>query len=182
MKHDAVIEATRRWVASVVIGLNLCPFARRVFDANRIRFVVTDVEDEVALLAVLTTELDFLRNEPRERTETTLLIHPRVLADFLDYNDFTATADQLLDDLGLRGTIQLASFHPAYQFAGTATDAAENYTNRSPFPMLHLLREASISEVADNPDFLAGIPERNIAVLRQLGRDEMAKRLKATTE
>src|SRR3954462_5488311 len=148
MDEQRVIDATRRWVAGVVIGLNLCPFARRVFDAGLIRYAVTAAADAGALLDDLARELTALAAAPRAEVETTLLIHPRALADFLDYNDFLADADRLVRDLGLRGVIQIAGFHPAYQFAGTAPDAAENYTNRSPHPMLHLLREDSITEVA----------------------------------
>ena len=177
--QEAEIAATRRWIFAVVIGLNLCPFARRVFESDRIRYVVTDVQDEEGLLGVLTDELRTLVAAPRTSVETTLVIHPNALADFLDYNDFLATADDLIRDLRLRGVIQIASFHPHYQFAGTSPDAVENYTNRSPFPMLHLLREESISEVAGDPDELLKIPERNIETLRRLGHEEMQRRLKS---
>lgn len=164
-----VIEQTRRWITDVVIGLNLCPFAKRVFDAELIRFVVTEVADEDSLLEVLADELKWLAAAPRSELETTILIHPNVLADFLDYNDFLHEADRLLKRLRLDGTIQIASFHPRYQFAGTDPDAPENGTNRSPFPMLHLLREISITEVASHPETLFGIPERNIETMRRRG-------------
>lgn len=177
----AAVEATRRWVASVVIGLNLCPFARRVAEAGRIRYVVTAAADAEALRVALAAELTALASAPREEVETTLLIHPRALADFLDYNDFVAEADRLIRRLGLRGVIQVAGFHPEYRFAGTAADAAENYTNRSPYPMLHLLREASVTEVSGDPEALAAIPQRNVELLRELGRDEMVARLRAAT-
>lgn len=176
MNPDAVIDATRRWIAGVVVGLNLCPFARRVFDADRIRYVVTAAVDAEALRQDLSRELTALAAAPRSAVETTLLIHPRVLADFLDYNDFLAVGDRLLGTLGLRGTIQIASFHPDYRFAGTAPDAVENYTNRSPYPMLHLLREVSVSEVADDPAALEDIPRRNVETLRQLGRAAILER------
>lgn len=153
----------------MVIGLNLCPFARRVFNGELIRYVVTGATDADQLRAALSDELTKLVNSPRNRVETTLLIHPLALPDFLDYNDFLADSDQLIDDLDLRGAIQLASFHPRYQFAGTQPDDVENYTNRSPHPMLHLLREDSVSEVNNDPQVTAGIPERNIATLRALG-------------
>jgi hypothetical protein len=182
MDEQGVIDATRRWVAAVVIGLNLCPFARRVFDASLIRYAVTAAADEGALLDVLSRELAALAAAPRAEVETTLLIHPRALADFLDYNDFLADADRLIRDLGLRGVIQIAGFHPDYRFAGTSPDAAENYTNRSPHPMLHLLREDSITEVADDPAALAAIPRRNIETLRGLGRAEILARLRAITD
>ncbi|MCI0699695.1 MAG: DUF1415 domain-containing protein [Planctomycetia bacterium] len=179
--QQAIIAATRRWISSIVIGLNLCPFARRVFESDRIRYVVTDAANEETLLAVLTHELPVLAAASRTEVETTILIHPNALADFYDYNDFLATADNLIRDLRLRGVIQIASFHPNYQFAGLTPDAVANYTNRSPFPMLHLLREESITEVSDDTDTLLKIPERNIETLRRLGRDEMLRRLKEVT-
>ena len=171
-----VIERTRRWIAEIVIGLNLCPFARRVFDAGRIRYAVSPATTPAALLDDLANELRALAGS--DEFETTLLIHPRVLGDFLDYNDTLADADALVDTLRLRGVIQLASFHPAYQFAGTEPDAVENYTNRSPYPMLHLLRESSISAVADDEEALLEIPERNVETLRALGREGILARLR----
>src|SRR5258708_27475816 len=139
MDTPSVIDATRRWISSIVIGLNLCPFAQRVFDADRIRYVVSDAADESRLLADLTRELAGLVAAPISAVETTLLIHPHALGDFLDYNDFLGAADELLANLGMQGTIQIASFHPEYRFAGTEADAVENYTNRSPYPIVHLL-------------------------------------------
>jgi hypothetical protein len=177
--EQAVAEATRRWVADVVIGLNLCPFARRVIDASRVRFAVTPAADPDTLLDALGEELRVLVSTPRAEVETTLLIHPRALADFADYNDFLPEADRLVRRLGLRGVVQIASFHPEYQFADATPDAVENYTNRSPHPMLHLLREESVTEVAGDPDALAAIPGRNVEMLRRLGRAEMLARLRA---
>ncbi len=162
-----------------MIGLNLCPFAQRVFDANTIRYVVSDSADAAALLDDLARELAALVAAPIATVETTLLIHPRVLGDFLDYNDFLGDAEELLADLGLQGIVQIASFHPQYQFAESDTDAMENYTNRSPYPMLHLLREASVSAVAASPRELLEIPRRNIQVLRDLGRDTILEKLRA---
>src|SRR5262249_20698112 len=176
--QEAVTEAPRRWVSAVVIGLNLCPFARRVFEAGLIQYVVTDAADEDTLLGALEIELTALAAAPRSAVETTLLIHPRVLTDFLDYNDFLAAADRLVRNLDLRGTIQIASFHPDYRFAGTSPGAVENYTNRSPYPMLHLLREESVSEVAGDPERLLEIPGRNIETLRRLGREKVLELLK----
>ena len=167
------IDATRRWIADVVIGLNLCPFARKVFDAGLVRYVETDVADEDSLLHELTRELTALNAEARSAVETTLLIHPRALTDFLDFNDFLAEADKLVRRLGLEGVIQVASFHPDYQFADTDPDAVENFTNRSPYPMLHLLREDSVAEVAGDPEALAAIPRRNVELLRRLGRERL---------
>jgi len=182
LDEQAIIDAARHWVAAVVIGLNLCPFARRVADAGRIRYAVTAAADPDALLMSLDMELRALTAAPRASVETTLLIHPRALQDFLDYNDFLPQADGLVRDLGLRGVIQIAGFHPSYQFAGTSSDAVENYTNRSPHPMLHLLREESVTEVAGDPAALAAIPQRNIETLRGLGRAEILARLRAATD
>jgi hypothetical protein len=179
---DAATSATRRWVESTVIGLNLCPFARRVADAGLIRYVSTDAKDGPTLLGVLGDELRLLAAAPRSEVETTLVIHPDVLGDFLDYNDFLGDADALVRRLGLEGVIQLASFHPLYRFAGTRPEAAENFTNRSPFPMVHLLREDSVSEVAGDREALARIPERNVELLRRIGRAALAERLRGVRE
>ena len=163
----------------MVVGLNLCPFAQRVFQAGKIRYVVTDTHDDTSLLSDLTRELEGLASSPISAVETTLLIHPRALGNFLDYNDFLSAGERRVADLGLRGTIQIASFHPDYRFAGTDADAVENYTNRSPYPMLHLLREQSISEVASDPDDLLEIPRRNVTTLRRLGREKILEKLRA---
>jgi hypothetical protein len=179
MDEPAVIDETCRWIAEVVIGLNLCPFARKPFAAGLIRCVVTPAATEEELLNALAVELTALANTPRSSVETTLLIHPNVLTDFLDYNDFLAAADERLRELGLEGVIQIASFHPQYRFAGTKPDAVENYTNRSPFPMLHLLREESISEVNRGPEAMADIPARNVETLKALGRARILAMLDA---
>jgi hypothetical protein len=165
----AIVAATRQWLEKAVIGLNLCPFARAVYVREQIRYVVSGAETPEALLSELLGELQALAAADPERIETTLLIHPRTLADFLDYNDFLGVADAVVEELGLTGILQIASFHPRYQFAGTGPDDVENYTNRSPYPMLHLLRESSVERaVAAFPD-AAGIYEKNIATLRRLG-------------
>ncbi len=179
MDRESVIDHTRRWIASVVIGLNLCPFAQRVFLADRIRYVVSDAEDEAALFQQLATELETLATASIATVETTLLIHPRVLADFLDYHDFVGMGERLIEDLGLEGVIQIAGFHPKYQFADTEPEDVENYTNRSPYPMLHLLREESITAVAGDPEALDAIPQRNIETMRTLGREKILERRKA---
>jgi hypothetical protein len=180
MDHQDVIERTRGWISAMVIGLNLCPFARRVFDAGGIRYAVTETRDEVTLREELAAELKALAACPAARVETTLLIHPHVLTRFLDYNDFVGAGEQLVAALGLRGVIQLAGFHPEYQFAGTAPGAVENYTNRSPYPMLHLLREASVTAATSDPRHQAdAIPRRNVETLRGLGRERVLERLRA---
>jgi hypothetical protein len=179
MDRQSVIDTTRRWIESVVIGLNLCPFARRVFEGGTVRYAVSDAEDEKGLLDDLARELQFLAATPIADVETTLLIHPRAFTDFLAYNDFLDPAEQLLAELGLEGVIQLAGFHPDYQFVDTDPDAVENYTNRSPYPMLHLLREDSVSAVAGDPDELLEIPRRNIETLKALGIVKIREKLQA---
>jgi hypothetical protein len=165
---QAVVDETRKWLKNVVIGLNLCPFARAVYDAGRIRYVVSDAVNAEALLAQLADELRLLRTLDPATTETTLLIHPRVLGDFLEYNDFLDLADEALEELELDGVFQIASFHPCYQFEGTEPDDVTNHTNSSPYPMLHILREASVERaIADYPD-ADRISERNIETMRRL--------------
>jgi hypothetical protein len=152
-----------------VIGLNLCPFAESVYRAGRVRFRVSEQRYGAALLDELRSELTGLHAADPLRCETTLLIHPWVLADFVEYNDFLEVCEAAIVELGLEGELQVASFHPQYQFSGTRSDDIENYTNRSPFPMLHLLREASIERaVAAVPD-TDEIYRRNIRTLRDLG-------------
>lgn len=171
MNEGTVIQATRKWVEDVVVGYNLCPFAKRELVKDRVRFVVTEANNEDELLQALQTELLRLEDEPE--IETTLLIHPQVLHDFPDYNEFLGAADGLLTYLDMEGIYQIASFHPDYQFADTAPDAAENYTNCSPFPMLHLLREASLEAAIDNHPDVDGIPSRNIELMNKLGAEKM---------
>ena len=174
---DAITASVRHWVESVVVDLNLCPFAGRELRQERIRFVVTSSTSEAELLASLQAELEWLDTHPA--IETTLLIHPQVLQDFDDYNQFLETADDLLNALGVDGMYQLASFHPHYQFAETATDDVENYTNRSPYPMLHLLREQSLERsIASYPD-TDQIPLRNIALMKRLGVARLKQLLRA---
>ena len=163
----------------MVIGLNLCPFARRAFQAGRLRYAVSGAGDAAALLRDLAAELGVLASSPASAVESALLIHPRALGDFLDYNDFLGVGDRLVGALGLRGVIQIASFHPDYRFAGTAPGSVANYTNRSPYPMLHLLREESISAVAGDADEALEIPRRNVRTLKDLGREKILERLKA---
>ncbi|MBL8306970.1 MAG: DUF1415 domain-containing protein [Rubrivivax sp.] len=163
------IEATQGWLERAVIGLNLCPFAKAVHSKGRIRWVESTAETPEALLGELLQELQALATADPDEIETTLLVHPRVLADFRDFNDFLALADLALVELGLEGTLQIASFHPDYRFAGTRASDISNATNRSPHPTLHLLRESSIERaVATYPDAEA-IFGRNVETLRSLG-------------
>jgi uncharacterized protein len=173
--EEEVVAATRAWVEKAVIGLDLCPFARTVYIRDQVRFVVSEAETPEDLLADLIRELRALEAADPEAVDTTLLIHPRVLGDFLDYNDFLDVAEAAVADLGLEGEVQVASFHPRYQFAGTEPDDVENYTNRSPYPILHLLREASVERaVAAFPD-PSEISEKNVETLRRLGREGWKK-------
>ncbi len=163
------IEETRHWLEAAVIGLNLCPFAKSVHGKGQIRWVLSEARDSGALLADLVRELHFLAAADPQAVDTTLLVHPQVLTDFLDFNDFLDVADAALVELGLDGTLQVASFHPQYQFADSAPGDIGNHTNRSPHPTLHLLREASIERaVASVPD-AASIYERNVETLQRLG-------------
>ena len=171
------LEATRRWLERAVIGLNLCPFAKAVQAKGQVRLVLSDATTPEALLEDLGEALLHLRDTPAEQVDTTLIVHPGVLTDFLDYNDFLEQADALVEQLDLEGVLQVASFHPAYQFAGTQPEDVENCTNRSPYPTLHLLREDSVSRaVAAYPDPDA-IVERNIETLARLGADGFRKLL-----
>lgn len=172
--HEQIIATTRNWLEKAVIGLNLCPFAKAVHIKNQIRYVVTDADSVEGLLPVLIEELQALAAAAPAAIDTTLLIHPRVLTDFLDYNDFLDVADAAVDDLGLEGEIQVASFHPDYQFAGTGPDDIDNYTNRAPYPTLHLLREDSVARAVDAFPQAAEIFEKNIETLRRLERENLA--------
>lgn len=166
--NDAtIIEPTKRWVEQAVIGLNLCPFAKREWVKDRVRILVSHDTEEWALLATLHAELDFLEANPE--VETTLIVHPDLLADFFDYNQFLGDADALLSGLDLEGIYQIASFHPDYQFGGTEPDDPENYTNRSPFPMLHLLRESSLEDAIERYPDVDSIPDNNMDLMNKKG-------------
>ena len=167
----AVEQHVRRWLERAVIGLNLCPFAKSVYQKAQVRIVVSDASTERALLEQLGEELALLRDTPAEAIDTTLLVHPQVLQDFLDYNDFLDDADALVEAMDLAGELQVASFHPDYQFADTAPDDAGNLTNRAPWPTLHLLREASIDRAVAAYPAPDAIIERNIATMRELGAE-----------
>ena len=174
---DRIEADVRRWLERVVIGLNLCPFAKAVYARQQVRIVVSDAGTEGALLEQLGEEMALLRDTPAEDIDTTLLVHSRVLQDFLDYNDFLDTADALVEAMELDGVLQVASFHLHYQFAGTEPDDAENLTNRAPYPILHLLREDSVDRaVAAYPEPDA-IIERNVATMRELGIEGFRKLL-----
>ena len=169
------VATTRQWVERAVIGLNLCPFAKAVYVKQQVRFVLSDASTPEALLEELAEELVLLRDADPDQVDTTLIIHPDVLTDFLDYNDFLDNADAAVEALDLQGVIQVASFHPDYQFAGTMPDDISNYTNRSPYPTLHLLREASIDRAVEAFPDADVIVERNVKTLDALGHAGWAK-------
>lgn len=169
MDDESVIAATREWLEKAVIGLNLCPFAKAVYVKNQVRIVVSGAKHLDGLLEDLDRELDFLATADPDEVDTTLLIHPTLLPDFLDFNDFLQLVEAAVEEHELEGVIQVASFHPQFQFEGTEPDDMGNFTNRAPFPTLHLLREASIERaVAAFPE-AETIFERNIETLEKLG-------------
>ncbi len=176
-KSQSISESVRHWVETLVVDLNLCPFARAELLKDRVRFTVSDATTEPQLLLDLQQELELLSSN--EAIETTLLIHPYVLQDFDTYNQFLDQVDALSVQLDLEGIYQVASFHPDYQFAGTASDAAENYTNRAPYPILHLLREESLERAIAGYPGVEQIPERNIELLEGMGAEKMQALLRA---
>ena len=169
MNRDDVIAAMRQWLEKAVIGLNLCPFAKAVYVKNQVRFVVSEARHVDAFLEELDRELDFLAAADPQEVDTTLLIHPTLFPDFLDFNEVVGIAEEAVAEHELEGVLQVASFHPAFQFEDTAPEAIGNYTNRAPFPTLHLIREESLARaVAAYPD-AEDIYLRNIETLEKLG-------------
>jgi len=168
---DNVIANVRYWVGSFVVELNLCPFAERELANDRVRFTVSDADTAEQLLGSLQGELALLSRE--NSIETTLLVHPDALTDFRDYNQFLSRVDDLLEHLELDGVFQVASFHPDYQFEGTAPEDAENYTNRSPYPMLHIIRQESVFQASSSYPGVNQVPVRNIKLMNQLGKDKL---------
>ncbi|MFI4891441.1 MAG: DUF1415 domain-containing protein [Steroidobacterales bacterium] len=164
-----MLAATRLWLERAVIGLQLCPFAAPVYRAGRVRFQVSEARKPEQLLEDLGVELRWLQARDESECETTLLIHPWVLNDFLDFNDFLDAAQRLLAAFGLEGGLQIASFHPRFQFAATQPDEIGNYTNRAPYPTLHLLREDSIARAVDGLEDPDEIYRANIRTLQTLG-------------
>jgi hypothetical protein len=180
LDNETITGAVRRWVDTFVVGMDLCPFAERELIKDRIRFIATEAKTEEQLLMALETELQLLDSE--STIETTLLIHPHVLQDFADYNQFLELADGLLVQMNLEGIFQVASFHPDYRFGGTAPDDAENYTNRSPWPMLHLIREDSLEKAIAGYADIDQVPARNIERMNATGVDRLRELLRACSE
>jgi len=171
--HEQQLSQTREWVEQFVVQLNLCPFAGAVAQKNGIRYRMSTATNIDVLYDEFLQELLFLHEQPVEEVETTLLIHPQVLQDFDAYLDFLDLANEILEKAGLEGEIQVASFHPDYCFAGEDPTDPANFSNRSPYPMLHLLREESVSKAVDQHPNIEGIPERNIALLREMGVEKI---------
>ncbi|KVC64167.1 peptidase [Burkholderia ubonensis] len=169
--HDEILAATRHWLARAVIGLNLCPFAKSVYVKDQVRYAISEATTLEDALADLEIELRRLDAADPQQVDTTLVIYPHAFAEFLDYNDALFFADRLVRQLKLDGVLQIASFHPRYQFDGTEPDDIENYTNRAPYPILHLLREDSIARAADAFPDASAIYEKNQETLRRLGHD-----------
>ena len=178
---DSQIKTVERWLKDVVIGLNLCPFAAKPFGDKRIRIEVFEGDTEAGLLEMLQSELTLMderpiENQPPEETETvietTLIVIPNMLHNFDTYNQFLDLVDALLDTFSWTGQYQIASFHPQYCFAGTAPDSPENLTNRSPYPLLHIIREASIETALQHYPNPENIPDQNIEKMEALSTDD----------
>ncbi len=172
---EEVLARTRAWLEKAVIGLNLCPFAKAVYVKDRVRLVVSQARHADDLLEELDRELDLLVQTPAEQVDTTLLIHPTLFEDFLDFNDFMEVAEGVLDEHELEGVVQLASFHPRFQFEGTEPDDVSNYTNRAPYAMLHLLREESVERAIEGIPDPDSIYQENIRTLEKLGLEGWKK-------
>ena len=177
MQDNIIIELVLKWVESFVVELNLCPFVKRELANNRVRLTTTNAVTEEQLLEDLQSELELLNKDAT--VETTLLIHPKVLQDFYEYNDFLSLTDSLLVEMDLEGVFQIASFHPNYQFGGTDPEDVENYTNRSPYPILHLLREDSLEKAIANYPNTDQIPTRNIELMNSMGQDKLNEIMQA---
>jgi hypothetical protein len=175
LSEQHIIESVSNWVETFVVGMNLCPFAKRELIKNRIHFQLSDAHTEAELLEELQVELERLSSD--DKIETTLLIHPQVLQDFFDYNQFLDYADALLVQQKLDGIYQIASFHPHYQFGGTQACDAENFTNRSPYPILHILREESLANAIDQYPDSDSIPVKNIELMNTLGTEKLSQLL-----
>ncbi|MET0265448.1 MAG: DUF1415 domain-containing protein [Duganella sp.] len=182
LDHEVIVAETVHWLEQAVIGLNLCPFAKSVHVKKQIRYVVSEAETPEQLLEQLMQELELLAQTNPDKIDTTLLIHPKVLADFEDYNEFLDVADAALEDMDLDGILQVASFHPEYQFADTDKNDIDNYTNRTPYPTLHLLREDSIDRAVEAFPEASDIFEKNMETMRALGHDGWDKLMQAPAQ
>ncbi len=172
---SAEATAVKRWIENFVVGHNLCPFARRELERDSIRVVSTDATTGTELKSALVRELS--RLDADEAIQTTVLVHPHVFNEFADYNEFLGQVEDLLREHELEGIYQVASFHPHYRFANTQPADAENYTNRSPYPLLHILREESVERAIDQHSDVGAIPQTNIALMNQLGSAALREQL-----
>lgn len=168
---DTVSEHTKQWLEKAVIGLNLCPFAKAPHVKNLVRIVVSEARHLYGFLEDLDRELQLLGNTPASELETTLLVHPTLFPDFETFNQMLEIADDAVIENELEGIVQIAPFHPDFQFEGTEADDISNYTNRSPYPTLHLIREDSISKAAEAFPDASAIFDRNIALLEKMGHE-----------
>lgn len=169
--QQQVIDATRLWIEKAVIGLNLCPFARPVYVNDQVRIVVSEARHVDGFLETLDAELDLLANTDPDDLDTTLLVHPTLFPDFLVFNEIVGIAEEAVIEHGLEGILQVASFHPRFQFDGTEPDDIGNYTNRAPYPTLHLIREESLARAVEAYPDPETIYQRNIETMRKLGLD-----------
>lgn len=175
MDEQIIIAAVARWLNEVVIGLNLCPFASKPARENRVRIAICSVQDDEELLQYLQREMELLEKKPANEIETTLVVIPQHLQDFFDYNQFLNWAEKLIKRNGWSGVFQLASFHPNYCFAGAEPEDAENLTNRAPFPILHIIREASLEKALQYYEGVEEVPENNKKRVEALGDKEKLK-------
>ncbi|SBS35238.1 hypothetical protein MAQ5080_03116 [Marinomonas aquimarina] len=173
LTEELVVAQTQKWVSSFIVAMNVCPFAKREVDRGSVRYVVVRSRQETVALEELMAEIDFLDQHPE--VETTLVIFPTMFHDFVGYLDFVDDSEALMYEQGCEGVYQLATFHPKYCFSGTEEDDVSNYTNRSPYPMLHILREASLEKAIDYYGDTADIPERNIKLMEDTGHEALAK-------
>ena len=169
MNRDEIIAATREWLEKAVIGLNLCPFAKSVYVRDQVRIVVSEARHLDAFLEELDRELEFLASTDPKEVDTTLLVHPTLFGDFLDFNEIAGIAEEAVEEHELEGILQVASFHPAFQFEDTEADDITNFTNRSPYPTLHLLREESIERAVEAYPEAEAIYDKNIETMKKLG-------------
>lgn len=176
---SAVERHIRTWLDEFVVGLNLCPFARPLLGADNLRIAICEDSSPEALRRAFLLELDLLQSSTEREVATTLLTFPHALTDFDDYLEFLDRAQQLLEESGLEGLVQLASFHPQYRFEGENENAASHYSNRAPYPLIHLLREDMLSRVLDEFTDPEKIPDRNIETLGAIGAEELERRWQA---
>lgn len=170
-----VVNSVERWLTSIVIELNLCPFANQEYRSDRVRIKESLAASEEDLLKDLVVEMSLLKRRPE--VETTLLIHPNVLTDFVVFNQYLGFIESVLEAMDLQGVFQIASFHPDYQFSGTEADDVSNFTNRSPYPILHILREESLERAIESHPNTENIPVKNIRLMKSLGHEHMTRLL-----